>query len=107
MVVETEVTHHTETKVTRHTKAEVPTSMMEVTPRADTEVTTLDDMEVTPSTNMNMIAPDGTELFMHTDRGFLGGPGDHTVLTRFVDHVALRIWKGEVYIYNTCVCVLF
>lgn len=48
----------------------------------DTEVTT-------PSTNP----------FVHTDRGFPGGPIDRSVLTKYVGHVALRLWHGEVHVF--------
>lgn len=37
--------------------------------------------------------------FMHTDGGFPEGPVEWSMLTDYVDHVALRIWKGEVYVF--------
>jgi len=32
--------------------------------------------------------------------GFPGGPSDCSVLVSYADHVAFRLWTGEVRIYN-------
>ncbi|XP_058753983.1 uncharacterized protein LOC131627165 [Vicia villosa] len=37
-----------------------------------------------------------TEPSVRTDGGFPGGPSERSVLTRYADHVAYRIWHGEV-----------
>ena len=37
-----------------------------------------------------------SELSVCTDGGFPGGPSDRSVLTGYTDHVAYRIWQGDV-----------
>lgn len=84
-------------EVTQHTKMEVtPTEDIAST---DTKVIATGDMEVIPLTNMEAIAPSSTELSVHNDEGFLGGLSNCFVLTGFVDHVTLRLWHEEIYIY--------
>lgn len=40
-----------------------------------------------------------TALSLHTDGEFPGGPIDQSVLTEYLDHVAYRLWQGDVYIF--------
>lgn len=63
------------------------------TPHAATEAPATGDIEVTPliETTLTLIY-----LSLHTDAGFSDGPGNCSILTEYVDHVAL--WQGEVYI---------
>ena len=41
-----------------------------------------------------------TEPSIYTYEAFPGGLSNRSVLTGFADHVAYRIWHGEVYIFG-------
>lgn len=90
MVVETEVTHHSEMEALTTT---------EVTPQTFTEVPTTSDVEVTPLVEIEVITPASIELSIHIDKGFFGELDDYFVLTKYVNHVAFRLWQRDV-----CIC---
>ncbi|CAI8589866.1 unnamed protein product [Vicia faba] len=84
------------TYVPHASEAEAPTTA-EVTPHTSIEAPTLytatkapgrNDMEVTPSVETEITTSTLTELFVHTDEGFSGGPNECFVFTGYVDHVA-------------------
>lgn len=55
-----------------------------------------DDVEVTPPIETHVITPASTGPSVHTGGVFPGGPIDTSVLIRYADHVAFRLWQGEV-----------
>lgn len=46
----------------------------------------------------NLTTP-STVSSVHTDRGFLIGLVDRSMLTEYADHVVLRLWQGDVYVF--------
>lgn len=85
-----EVEASTTVEVTLQTTIEAPT------PQRVTEVPAIDDMKVTPPVETKVTTSDSTESSVHIYVGFLGGPNDCSMLTGYVDHVAFRLWPGEV-----------
>lgn len=89
--------------MTPHDDIEVtPQDDTRATTSVDTKATTTGDLEVTPLTYTKVTTPASTELSIHTNKGFLGGSRSRFMLARYVNHVALRLWKGEL---SVCVCV--
>lgn len=75
-----------------------PSADMEATASIDTRVLVAGDTRVTPLADMELITLALKESSVHTNQGFLRGAIDCFVLIKFANHVALRLWKGEVYI---------
>lgn len=96
MVAEIEVSHPFETtEVPRPSETEA-LDPIETIPHTTTKAHAMDDMEVTSPVKTEVTAYTSIELYVHTDGGFPGRPSDCFVLTRYVDHVAFRLWQGEV-----------
>lgn len=70
----------------------------------DEVVTTMVQLDVVVAdpvqffTTDTMVTTPSTEPSMHIDGGF-PGPINRSVLTEYTDHVALRVWQGEVYVF--------
>lgn len=45
-----------------------------------------------------VMIPTSTKSFVHTEETLLGGPSNRSVFTEYADHVAYRLWQGNVYI---------
>lgn len=39
------------------------------------------------------------EAFVYSSRAFQGGPIDRSMLMEYADHLACKLWQGEVYIF--------
>lgn len=59
----------------------------------------MDDVEVTPLTETWVTAPASTKLYVHMDEGFPRWSNDCSMLTRYVNYEAFRLWQGKV-----CTC---
>ncbi|CAK8568112.1 unnamed protein product [Lathyrus sativus] len=60
------------------------------------EVPPTDDMKVTLPVETDVPALASADPSIRTDGGFSGGLSDTFVLTGYEDHVAFKLWKGEV-----------
>ena len=45
------------------------------------------------------------ESSRHTNIEFLGGPKDQSMLTKYANHVAYRLWQGDVYMF--CLTLIY
>lgn len=87
------------TEVTTHTEMQSPNDTVDATSLVDTKVITptdtkvisLIDEEVNALDNTNVTSPTSTKTSLHTDEGFPRVPCNRTLLTRYVDHVTLRL----------------
>ncbi|CAL5209690.1 unnamed protein product [Lathyrus oleraceus] len=94
----TEVSHPTETKVPHTSEMAEMSHPSEAEATTTTEVTS--KINVTALRETNVFAPHenthaSTDLFVHMNEGFSGGPNDYSVLTGYADHGAFRLWQGE------------
>lgn len=59
----------------------------------------VDDLVSSVIVDTEVTAPSTYPSFMLTDGGFPGGPVNRSVLIEYADHVALRLWQREVYVF--------
>lgn len=68
-----------------------------------TDVVVVDEVAVTDSVSSTTtyieVAAPSTELSVHTNGAFPGGPIDRPMLREYVNHVAYRLRQREVYIF--------
>lgn len=85
-----EVPHPSETKVTSETVIKAHT------PHTTDEASHIDDVEVTPHVKTHVTVVALKDPFVYTGGGFPGWPIDTSILTGYADHVAFRLWQGEI-----------
>lgn len=73
------------------------TDLEEVARVVHSDVDVVDSVSSTTA-DTEVKAP-STEHFVNIGGGFPGGPIDQSMLTEYVDHVALRLWQGDVYVF--------
>lgn len=57
-------------------------------------------VDLIPSvTTDTKVTAHSTEPYVHTDGGFPRGPIDRSLLTKYVNHVAYRLWQREVHVF--------
>ncbi|CAI8602843.1 unnamed protein product [Vicia faba] len=91
----TNVPHLSKIEALTAIKVNLWTTIEETALHTVTEALAMDDMEVTPPVDVEVTTLASTKLYLHNG-GFPGGPSECSVLTRYVDHVAFRLWQEEV-----------
>lgn len=81
---------------------EEPTQHMavEASTTGDIEVTSLIKIDLTAHHETFVTDPASTDPLINTDEGFPGGPSECSILTRYANLMAFKLWKGEV-------CILY